>query len=236
MKQIDLLTVPAPKAPANIDLRLASVETVIAELAQAERKPSLIIADPPWSYTNSKSEFLEGSPENHYNLITDDQIAEGLASAYDAADPNSRLAVWCTWPKLGEWFEAVDRCDSWRWQYKTGGSWHKKGGIGVGFHWLGQSELVLIYTKGAPTTDRTIAVPNAHESKRRNHSEKPDDWIAQWFDRWTEPDDLILDLFAGLAPVARACARKNRDYIGAEIDPQRHREALDLLALDKRNR
>ena len=234
MKQIDLLTVSAPTPPASIDLRLASVETVIAELAQAERKPSLIIADPPWSYSRDAG---VANPDLQYLTITEDQIATWLASAYAAAAQNARLAIWCTWPKLGEWFAAVDRCDSWQWKYKTGGSWHKVGAeLGVGYHWAGHSEIVLIYTRGAPHRDPREIVRNAYESKRRKHSEKPDDWIAQWFDRWTEPDDLILDLFAGLAPVARAAARKGRDYIGAEIDPQRHREALDLLALDKRNR
>ena len=73
---------------------------------------------------------------------------------------------------------------------------------------------------------------NAHESERQKHSEKPAAWMAQWIERWTEPGDLVLDLFAGMAPVARACARTGRRYVGAEIDPERYRQAVDRLALD----
>ena len=47
-----------------------------------------------------------------------------------------------------------------------------------------------------------------------------------------KPGDLVLDLFAGMAPVARACARTGRRYVGAEIDPERYRQAVNRLALD----
>ena len=51
--------------------------------------------------------------------------------------------------------------------------------------------------------------------------------------RWTEPDDLICDLFAGMAPLGRAVAMaaEGRRYVGAEIDPDRYREAVDKLAM-----
>ncbi len=39
-------------------------------------------------------------------------------------------------------------------------------------------------------------------------------WILE---KWTEPDDLILDPYMGSGPVARACADLRRRYIGIEI-------------------
>ena len=47
-----------------------------------------------------------------------------------------------------------------------------------------------------------------------------------WLRRWTDPGDLVLDLYAGLGSVAVACALEGRRYIGAEIDPERHRRAV----------
>jgi hypothetical protein len=40
----------------------------------------------------------------------------------------------------------------------------------------------------------------------------------------------VVDLYAGLAPSARACLIEGRRYLGAEIDPARHAEALARLA------
>ena len=45
-------------------------------------------------------------------------------------------------------------------------------------------------------------------------------------------DGSTLDLYAGMAPMARACHRTGRRYIGAEIDPERHRQAMDRLHMD----
>jgi len=55
--------------------------------------------------------------------------------------------------------------------------------------------------------------------------------MAGWIERWTDPGDLVVDLFAGMAPVALACVATGRRYIGAEADPVRHRQALDRIAL-----
>jgi DNA modification methylase len=47
--------------------------------------------------------------------------------------------------------------------------------------------------------------------------------------RWVPTGCLVLDLYAGLAPMARACKATGRDYLGAEIDPERHRHAMAKL-------
>lgn len=38
-----------------------------------------------------------------------------------------------------------------------------------------------------------------------------------------------FELYAGLAPLARACLGTGRRYIGAEIDPERHLKAMERL-------
>ena len=55
---------------------------------------------------------------------------------------------------------------------------------------------------------------------------------------WSNPGDLIFDIYAGLCSVGRAVIRAGggRRYIGAEIDPERYRQAVDRLALDKSTR
>jgi len=50
--------------------------------------------------------------------------------------------------------------------------------------------------------------------------------------QWTQPGDLVLDLYAGMAPLARACRDEGRAYLGAEIDRDRWGEAMDRLGVD----
>ena len=71
---------------------------------------------------------------------------------------------------------------------------------------------------------------NGYASEPEGHSEKPIPWLRAWVRAWTEPGDLVLDLYAGLGGMARACLLEGRRYVGAEIDVERHRRAVDLLA------
>ncbi len=233
MNQIALLEVQAPETPDGIDLHCCGVEEMADRVS---RPPALIVADPPWHYSQAPGH--SANPENHYSSMTDDEIAWLLAASWHYAAPASRLAVWCTWPKLGQWQAAIDRqAGNWRWRYVSGGAWTKMGGSpGTGYHWIGQSEICLLYVKGTGLCTEWGPLTNAHTSRRQAHSEKPADWMAQWIERWTRPDDLVCDLFAGLAPLARSCILTGRDYVGAEIDPDRHRQAVDRIALYRPDR
>ena len=206
--------------PEGIDLRCCDVAEVLAVASGAR----LVVADPPWRYSQQAG---VANPEENgiYSGLSMPEIVAHLDAAYTCADPKGcRLAMWCTWPQLGDWMEASG---GWRWkQLKTGGSWHKEGGGGVGFHWLGASEIVLLYVKGAPGCGKWDNLKNSHNSAREEHSYKPVDWMRGWLRRWTDPGDLVLDLYAGLGSVAVACALEGRRYIGAEIDPERHRRAV----------
>ena len=217
MGQIDLLEArPVPVLREGIDLRCCEVADLLDDPAVADSP--LIIADPPWQYSQAPGHSAD--PELHYAGMSDRAIADLLDGAWDRIE-RGRLALWCTWPKLGQWEEAT-RAGRWRWIYKTGGSWHKTGGSqGTGFHWLGASELVLVYSKGTGLCTKWTSLPNAHTSARGRHSEKPAGWMAGWIERWTDPGDLVVDLFAGMGPVAVACLQTGRRYLGAEVCPIR---------------
>jgi hypothetical protein len=202
-----------------IDLRLATVEQVIAEV----RGAALIVADPNWTYDLA---WVNGAAGKHYELGSMPTIRENLANAFECASKDSRLVMWATWPKLGDWMR-ITAGHPWPWgALITGGAWLKTDGNGMGFHWRGDSEPVLVYKRGAPYTNVADMLSNGHASPRSAHSEKPADWMRGWLRRWTQPGDLVLDLYAGRAPLAHACAAEGRNYIGAEADPERHAEGI----------
>lgn len=215
-----------PEAPAGIDLRCCDVAAMLAEVRGAR----LIVADPPWQYTEGAAGKGMAQPELNgiYNCMGDAEIASVLDAAHDCAAESARLAVWTTHPKLMEWIGAGHAGP--RWRYVSGGSWAKLQQVGVGYHWRGRTEPVHLFAKGA--TGRPGALlENGYESPPTDHSEKPVEWLRAWVRAWTDPGDLVVEVFAGMAPLARACAAEGRRYVGAEIDPVRHAEALVRLRL-----
>ncbi len=215
--QMDLWGARPHPAKPGIDLRCCDVAEILAE----SRGARLVMADPPWVYNNTGT---EGAACQEYDLIDEAAISVHLRAAYDCAADDAYLLCWCTWPKLAEWLTAGRDIG---WGYKSGGCWHKTSGLGVGFHWRGDTEPLLLYTKGSP---RPVGcVRNGYGSPRQAHSEKPAEWLSALVEAFTEPGDLVLDVYSGLAPMARACLATGRRYLGAEIDPERHQMAMARL-------
>lgn len=235
MSQVPLLPLAMPPAMKDIDLRCCDV----VELFDEVRGARLVIMDPPWSYSNNGDPTRSAGQK--YPCLPMRTIALHAEQAYDCAAEDAYLILWATFPLLGEWM--VDELQgSIRWTYVTGGAWAKVGAPGAGFHWRGNAEPVLIYRKGRPKPTSTEILRSTHVTEQHRgrgarrwgdaleHSEKPIDWQRNMLRCWSSPGDLVLDVYAGLGSVARACLAEGRRYVGAEIDPDRHRIAMTKLA------
>ena len=212
------------RPPPGIDYRLGDIRDTLAT-----RGAALIHADPPWLYTR---EAGVANPETHdiYGGMTEADIATILDLAYDCAAPSARLVCWATWPKMLEFLNAGGAGK--RWEYVTGGAWLKERQVGVGYHWRGQTEPVLVFVRrGAPAhLDREHLLLNGYASVPEEHSRKPLPWLRTMLRAWTPPDGLVLDLWAGLAPMAAACKLEGRRFVGAEIDRERYEMGCTLIA------
>lgn len=204
--------------PATIDLRRCDV----ADLLREVRGARLVIADPPWMY---EREAGAANPETFGIFAGLDMptIVAHLDATYDCAGPDARLAVWYTFPKDQEWSDAGNAGKRWGGRV-SGGAWTKHPHVGVGHHWRGWVEPVALFTKGSTGRCREM-LGNGHISAPDEHSYKPVAWMRRWIRAWTDPGDLVLDVYAGLGSVAVACALEGRRYVGAEIDEERHRRA-----------
>jgi hypothetical protein len=242
-----------PKPPSllsrGIDLRNCDTAEMMASLADG--CADLVVADPPWTYSTTLRDafgdlnpaeraagkpsiprYTTGSPSDYYATMTTKQIADQVAQAHRIA---RRLALWLTWPLLGEW-ERSSR--GWAWGPPvSGGAWVKSGEgdaghYGPGFHWSGCSEPVFVYSQPKSHTDRTVPLRNAWVEPPREHSRKPTGWQAQMIRKWVPEGGLVVDVYAGLGSVAEAVieAGGGRRYIGAELSEERHNQALSLLA------
>lgn len=226
MSALALFARAIPAAPKGIDLRCCGVDDLLPTLEG--QSFDLVVADPPWTYENTGN---RGNADDQYATLTIADIRGHLASTVVSAKPGARLLVWTTWPLLTEWQEEARQMKEWT--YKTGGSWHKqRASPGIGYHLLGSSEPFLVYrNRGSEPcfTDRQELTHNGHASVPGAHSEKPVDYYRELLRRWVPPGGRVLEIYAGLGPLARACHAEGRQYVGCEIDQDRHATALTRL-------
>jgi DNA modification methylase len=206
-----------------IDLRCSDVGALMDSLPDGS--VDLVIADPPWSYRN---DTIRGGAWLQYDTLPIEDIVSHVRAAWRVAADDAYCLVWCTFPLLHDWAKMGQF--TLQWEYLTGGAWIKTGAIGVGIHLRGNAEVILVYRKGAPK-------PRTHQmnywlAPRGGHSEKPQKALRDLV-RWGAPEcGLVLDLYAGASgALARACRAEGRRYMGAEIDPARHAEALRRISL-----
>jgi ParB-like chromosome segregation protein Spo0J len=207
---------------SGLDLRLCDVADLLADPGLTN-SAELIHADPPWSYDRADR---NGAADGHYDLLSMADIARHLDAAYDLALPDARLLLWVTDPLLAEWFAASSAM---RWRFVSAGGWVKTGRPGIGAHWRGDHEPLLMYVKGTPRRPERL-LSNGHAGPRTEHSEKPEGWLSELVGGLTGPGALVVDLYAGRAPLLRACGSADRRYVGAEIDPDRRALALAAAA------
>jgi N6-adenosine-specific RNA methylase IME4 len=143
------------------------------------RKFGTILADPPWRFQNSTGKV---APEHkrlaRYETMTLDDICalpvEGLAS-----DP-AHLYMWVPNALLPDGLKVME---AWGFQYKSNIVWHKvrkdggSDGRGVGFYFRNVTELILFGVRGknARTLPPGRSQVNMMQTRKREHSRKPDE-------------------------------------------------------------
>jgi site-specific DNA-methyltransferase (adenine-specific) len=206
-----------------IDLRNEDVTAMLASLPDG--CAPLVHADPPWQYDNAT---IQGGAERHYGTITLADIATHIDDAARIASEDAYLSCWCTFPLLMSWARYSTQLKNW--EYVTGASWGKLNGMGVGTHFRGDAELLLLYRKGSPRPLES-AKSNLWLAPRIGHSEKPQKALRALVSMAAPVGGLVVDLYAGAsASLAIACRSLGRQYVGAEIDPARHATALLRLS------
>jgi N6-adenosine-specific RNA methylase IME4 len=142
------------------------------------RRFGAIVADPPWRFRNRTGKV---APEHRrlarYGTLTLEEIA-ALPVAGVAAE-RSHLYLWVPNALLAEGLAVMA---AWGYTYKSNLVWHKvrgdggSDGRGVGFYFRNVTELVLFGARGGL---RTLAPArrqvNLFQSRKREHSRKPDE-------------------------------------------------------------
>ncbi|HEY5225432.1 MAG TPA: MT-A70 family methyltransferase [Methylovirgula sp.] len=156
-----------------------SVAAIDVLFAANGRQFSTILADPPWRFINRTGKMApEHRRLSRYGTMTIEDIA-ALPVADMTADP-AHLYLWVPNALLPEGIEVLR---SWGFQYKSNIVWHKirkdggSDGRGVGFYFRNVTELILFGVKGknARTLSAGRRQVNMIETRKREHSRKPDE-------------------------------------------------------------
>ncbi len=176
---------------------MQSMQLISRVIAMANKKYSIILADPPWQFSNKKTGGSMRSGAASKYLTTGIQGLKDMP-VKDITTDDAILFMWWVGAMPQE---AIDLVHSWGFVIKNmnGFVWNKltqknKAFFGMGFYTRAGSESVIIATKGKfkPASRSVRAVFNAEsqiqfEAKVMAHSKKP-----------VQVRDLIVELCGDL--------------------------------------
>ncbi|MGP1283363.1 MAG: MT-A70 family methyltransferase [Parasphingopyxis sp.] len=138
-----------------------------------------ILADPPWQFQNRTGKIApeHGRLKRYDTMSLDDICALPVA---DIADEPAHLYLWVPNALLPDGLRVME---SWGFRYVSNLIWHKirkdggSDGRGVGFYFRNVTEVLLFGVRGKKA--RTLAPGrsqvNMIQSRKREHSRKPDE-------------------------------------------------------------
>jgi N6-adenosine-specific RNA methylase IME4 len=125
------------------------------------------IIDPPWPYREVRAGKSQGYVCDQYKLMPIDELKTlpvgDVVSGY--------LFCWTTGPFV---WESVELMKAWGFEYKSQLVWHKNTGLGVGYWFRGDHELVMVGRKPNVPSVRCPKQRSIFASPRLKHSQKPD--------------------------------------------------------------
>jgi len=165
----------------DLDMTTDGSAAIGTELREAARghKFACVLADPPWQFVNRTGKVApEHRRLSRYGTMDIDAISS-LPVASIAA-PTAHLYLWVPNALLPEGLRVMS---AWGFQYKSNIVWRKirkdggSDGRGVGFYFRNVTEVVLFGVRGknARTLQPGRTQVNYLETRKREHSRKPDE-------------------------------------------------------------
>lgn len=188
-----------------------------------------ILADPPWRFTNRTGKVApEHRRLDRYSTMDLEAICN--LPVADVAAKNAHLYLWVPNALLPEGLRVME---AWGFRYVSNVVWAKRrkdggpDGRGVGFYFRNVTEPILFGVRGSMRTlDPARSQVNMIESRKREHSRKPDEQYdliqrcspgpyLEMFARHPQPGWTTWGDESGTDTVPRG--KPHRGYAGGEI-------------------
>jgi DNA modification methylase len=180
----------------------------------------LAFLDPPYG-VNFQSGMSQGGTATRFSpLMNDDKILTVAPVVWPSMADDSAAFVWTSHHVYPVWRDQFAE------HYKQTIIWHKPGG-GMGDlegQYANDYEIALFCVKGRPTFrgKRGMAVWTVGKDGVMDYehpTQKPVDLAERAIADFSDPGDIVLDLFGGSGTSLIGCARTKRISRMAEIDP-----------------
>lgn len=159
----------------------AQTEKLADDLRQfaGKRRFRTLLVDPPWRFQNRTGKMApEHRRLSRYHTLSNEEIA-ALPVSSIVAD-TAHLYLWVPNALLPEGLQIMS---AWGFKYKTNIVWHKirkdggSDGRGVGFYFRNVTEILLFGVRGknARTLQPGRTQVNMIQTRKREHSRKPDE-------------------------------------------------------------
>ena len=137
-----------------------------------------ILADPPWRFSNRTGKVApEHRRLDRYSTLDLDEIC--ALPVAQASAKNAHLYLWVPNALLPQGLQVLN---AWGFRYVSNVVWAKRrkdggpDGRGVGFYFRNVTELILFGVRGSMRTlDPARSMVNMIETRKREHSRKPDE-------------------------------------------------------------
>jgi DNA modification methylase len=175
-----------------------------------DKSVDFVMTDPPYGMNYHSGHYKNGNP--HKKIVGDNEYPANIIPLLKRKARKGVFAF-CRWDNLRE-VEQPDSFIVWVKNNWSAGDLNKE----FGRMWEG----ILFYALEDFKFNRRI--PDVIESKRisavelKHPTEKPVNLMKKLIEYCTQPDDIILDPFAGSGSTLVAAAQLNRKYIGVEIE------------------
>jgi N6-adenosine-specific RNA methylase IME4 len=165
----------------DLDIAMRCTSVPGRDLLEAARGQSFgcILADPPWQFINRTGKV---APE-HRRLSRYGTMAADVISSLPVAEISAPIAHLYLWVPNALLPEGLNVMKEWGFHYKSNIIWRKirkdggSDGRGVGFYFRNVTEVVLFGVRGknARTLQPGRTQVNYLETRKREHSRKPDE-------------------------------------------------------------
>lgn len=179
----------------------------LPELVRVGIRARMIFCDPPFGidYESQRGQRVEGDREPPFWCI---ECLKQLV------EPGGYIALWLGAETLYEWLDHLSNAGL-TFAFKR---WDKVNNVMKG------RECVVVCTLDGrpPRLDFDLVYPSLHGQhylQKAHPTPKPHEVMLPFVELLTKPGDLIIDPFAGTAPIGVAAIQTGRRYLGLELVP-----------------
>ena len=181
-----------------------------------------IVIDPPWQYRKKETGgTLQSGASQKYSTLSLKELKDLSSLIKQVSKPNCVMFLWVTNPMIQEGLELLE---IYGFEYKTLITWVKGNTFGLGYWYRGNTEHMILGTKGKIKAFHSQEI-NVFHSDIREHSQKPIksyELIEQGI-KSIDKNCKVLEIFA---------RRQYKDWIciGYDIDGLDVHDSLELIS------